>query len=316
MISRMTIVAKNYDSVLHAAQPAKPAQLIIRMRVMLVPLDPANQKLDLEGPSFSSALARDNRGVTKGVVRDYDERLFRCQTWVESEYNAFCIKFKKMVELSWNNQLILLPPDGTGYIGEMSDANYRDFIGSPHVPAHVQCCLDIQVISMMSNSRQRGKEPHVFMQVVRLDNPANGEFRSSAWRITNEDVEFRRAPFLQVAAAHEIGHWMGSPVPLTDRRRYMDHVDQEACQLMSNYQPGDDCSYGRTAGRKRAMMGMGQLVTPYEAESWLSRVRLHTNALVGWDAVHRVHFNNGRFPVSDRQERLVASGSVGARTSP
>jgi hypothetical protein len=120
----------------------------------------------------------------------------------------------------------------------------------------------------------------------------------------------------QVTAAHEIGHWMGSPVPLTDRQRYMEHVDQQECELLPNHQPGDDCGYGRTLGRKMAMMGMGQLVTAYEAVPWLDRVRLHTNALVGWDVVHRIHFNNARFPISERQKRLIASRPVGARTSP
>ncbi len=32
---------------------------------------------------------------------------WRCCSWLEAEFNAFCIKFKKVVELAWNNQLIL-----------------------------------------------------------------------------------------------------------------------------------------------------------------------------------------------------------------
>jgi hypothetical protein len=170
---------------------------------------------------------------------------------------------------------------------------------------------------MVTNPHRRGKDAHVFMEVIRLEKPANGQFRSNAWMITNEDVEFKRTEgsLQQVAAAHEIGHWMGSPVALTDRRRYMEHVDQQECELRHNHQPGDNCGYGRTLGRKMAMMGMGQLVTPYEAVPWLDRVRLHTNALVGWDVVHRIDFNNSKFPVSQRQKRLVANGPVGARTS-
>jgi hypothetical protein len=137
MIYRKAIVEKNYDSVLHAAQPGKPAQLVIRMKVQLLPRDPAAPQVVPGQPNFTTVLARDERGVTKGVVQDANGMPFRCKTWVESEFNTFCIKFKKMVELSWNNQLILLPPDGTGYIGEMSDEAYRDFISSAHVPAHV-----------------------------------------------------------------------------------------------------------------------------------------------------------------------------------
>jgi hypothetical protein len=54
-------------------------------------------------------------------------------------------------------------------------------------------------------------------------------------------------------------------------------------------------------------MGMGQLVTDYEARPWLERVQLHTQAFVGWEIVHRVNFNKGKIPVSDRQKQLVGA---------
>src|SRR5688500_14875296 len=106
MIHRKTVVETNYDSVLHAAQPGKPAELILRMKVHLLPRNPAGPQVVPGQPNFNTVLARDPRGVTKGMVRDANGMSFRCQTWLESEFNAFCIKFKKMVELSWNNQLI------------------------------------------------------------------------------------------------------------------------------------------------------------------------------------------------------------------
>jgi hypothetical protein len=291
MVFRPTIIETNFDSVLHPAQTGRPAQLVIRLKVVLLPYDPTRPPAAGQVPSQVN-VARGPAGVRRGTVRDLDEMPFGCCTWLEQEFNGFAIKFKKMVELSWNNQLVLLPPERTGFIGDLSDAAYREFIGRPDVPAHVECSMDIQLSSVFAP--QRGRAPHVVMDVVRLQHPAGGKFRSYQFLITNEDVEFRPTTrsLLQVAAAHEIGHWLGSPVPVTDIRRYMPHADDD---------------YGRTIrGKAMALMNAGQLLTDFEARPWLERVRLHTNALVGWDIVHRIHFR-GMSAVSDRQKRLLGA---------
>jgi hypothetical protein len=290
MVHRPTIIDTNFDSVLHPAQAGRPAQLIIRLKVALLPYDPTRPPAAGQVPS-QITVARGPAGVRRGTVRDMDGMPFSCCTWLEADFNAFAIKFKKMVELSWNNQLILLPPARTGFIGEMSDAAYREFIGKPDIPAHVECRMDIQLSNVFA---PHGRAPHVVMDVVRLQNPAGGKFRSYQFLITNEDVEFRSTTrsLLQVAAAHEIGHWLGSPVPVTDIRRYVPHPDED---------------YGRTIlGKAMALMNAGQLLTEFEARPWLERVRLHTNALVGWDIVHRTHFR-GMAAVSDRQKRLLGA---------
>jgi len=291
MVFRPTIIEQNFDSVLHPAQAGRPAQLIIRLKVALLPYDPTRPPAEGRVPP-QVQIARGPAGVRRGPVRDMNGMPFWCCTWLESEFNGFAIKFKKMVELSWNNQLILLPKARTGFIGEMSDAAYREFIGRPDVPAHVECSMDIQLSDVLTLNT--GRSPHVVMDVVRLQHPAGGQFRSYQFLITNEDLEFRRTTrsLLQVAAAHEIGHWLGSPVPVTDIRRYVPHADDD---------------YGRTIlGKGMALMNAGQLVTEFEARPWLERVRLHTNALVGWDIVHRIHFRS-MAAVSGRQKRLLGA---------
>lgn len=303
MVFRPTIMERNFDSVLHPAQAGRPAQLIIRLKVNLLPYDPSRLPARPGQSPPSLQVARDPAGVRQGAVRDLNGMPFQCCTWLEREFNAFKIKFKKMVELSWNNQLILLPPARTGFIGEMSDAVYREFIGRPDVPAHVECSMDIQLMDAFA--LHRGKPPHAIIDVVRLKSPAGGQFRSSQFLIVNEDVEFRRTSgsLLQVTAAHEIGHWLGSPVPSTDIRRYMPHVDASEGDKDGH---NEDDEYGRTLGKRMALMGAGQLVTEFEARPWIERVRLHTNALVGWDIVHRIHFRS-MATVSERQKRLLGA---------
>lgn len=41
MVFRPTIMERNFDSVLHPAQSGRPAQLVIRLRVNLLPYDPS-----------------------------------------------------------------------------------------------------------------------------------------------------------------------------------------------------------------------------------------------------------------------------------
>lgn len=314
MVHRRTIQQGNFDSVLHPATPGQPAQLNIRLRVRLLARDPSVAGPTAHSMVLAEHLAPDMGAVRKGRVADGDRTLFRCRSWLTGEFNAFSIKFKKAVELAWNNQLILLPPDGSQPGEEISDAAYRDFIGAAQVAAHVRCGLEIALVPTGSAST-----PHAIIEVLRLENPSGGQFRSYQLRMTNEDADFSSSvdpkwgrTYHQITAAHEVGHWLGEDAAITDPARYFDHVEAEACAAEPGHAANNDCEYGRTPGKRMAMMGAGSLVTPYDAKPWLLRIRRHTGVLFGWDVVHRIHFNRGIIPVSPRQKQL-SRASVGAR---
>jgi hypothetical protein len=140
--------------------------------------------------------------------------------------------------------------------------------------------------------------------------PGEGQFRSYMMLLTNEDVYRRdntsyRWPSIrmsQIGAAHEIGHWLGRPLPTDDQNRFFEHIDADKYPRTSpDY---DELQYGGTAGRRLALMGGGSLATIYEAGPWLNRARRHTRALFGWQFVHRSRFV-GLVPVSDRQKKLT-----------
>src|SRR5205814_1915000 len=141
-------IESNFDSVLHPARNGSPAQLTIRLKVALLPRDPSLPD-DPASPHHNIHLATNMAEVHRGTVQDGEKFPFHCRSWLESEFNAFSIKFKRMVELSWNNQLILLPPDGSKPgDSTMSDADYLDFVGRADVPAHVQCLFEIELIPL------------------------------------------------------------------------------------------------------------------------------------------------------------------------
>jgi hypothetical protein len=315
MIARPTIIEPNFDSVLLAARGGQPAKLTIKLRVALLPRDPSRPD-DPMSPSHATHLAAGDNDVRRGTVRDGENFAFRCRSWLRAEFNAFAIKFKRMVELSWNNQLILIPPDGSKPgDSTMSDADYLDFVSRPDVPAHVQCLFEVALVPLGTANA------HAVIEAARLETPAHEQnpmtgFRSFAALICNEDVDFvaTRMGLRQVAAAHEVGHWLGRPVSLykagaLNQERLLHHIEWAKCSADPDYTPGGDCEYGRTQGKRMAMMGLGQLITAYEANIWLMRAIRHTKVLFGWDIMHRVHFNNGRAPLSPRQKRLALLGS-------
>ncbi len=305
MIHRPAIKESNFDSVLHSALPNQPARLVIRLKVRLLARDPSVSIVTGDLVRHEH-LARHMGEVRTGDVLDGEGRRWRCRSWLESEFNAFCIKFKKMVELAWNNQLILLPPDGSEPGAEISDAVFREFISAPNVPAHIRGGLEIALVPFGT-----GTTPHAFIEVVKLEKPSGHQFRSFAARITDEDVEFSSAmdhtgySHRQITAAHEVGHWLGRPVSISEPGRFMPHVDAERCAADPHHQLNDDCEYGRTLSKRMAMMGIGSLVTEYEAKPWLMRVRRHTMVLFGWNIMHRIPFDRGRIAVSERQKRLA-----------
>jgi hypothetical protein len=314
MVARPTIMEPNFDSVLHPAQPGRSAELEIRLKVALLPRDPSKPG-DPAGTIHHTHLASNMGEVRRGRVRDSAGFLYACRSWLVSEFNAYCIKFKRMVELSWNNQLILLPPDGSRPGDSMmSDAAYLEFVSRPDFAAHLRCSLDIQLIPVGRT------KTHTVMEVVKLEKPAREQhaslngFGSFAALICDEDVDFAptKRSLVQVAAAHEVGHWLGRPVPLfsggtINTDRMLHHIDLEACLAADpNYVPGSDCEYGNTLSEQMGLLSVGQLVTEYEARPWLNRARRHTKALFGWNFVHRIDFNNHAVPISDRQKRLIA----------
>jgi len=311
MVHRQTIQARNFDSVLHPALPGKPARLNIRLKATLFAKDPTASASTSPGVfTFTHRVVHDMSARTAGLVLDGSGRPWRCCTWLEAEFNAFKIEFKRVVERAWNDQLILVPPDGSEPGEEISDATYREFINAPNIPAHVRCGLEIALVP-----NAPGTSPHALIEVARLEPSSGHQFRSFMMLMTNEDVEVSHAAdhtghiHSQVTAAHEVGHWLGRPVSMTTPGRFLDHIDFARCAAADpQYQPNDDCEYGWTLTRRKALMGLGSLVTDYEAKPWLTRARRHTRVLFGWDVVHRVDFLR-TVRVSERQRRLVAAAT-------
>ncbi len=306
MIKRPTIQAGNFDSVLHPAKPGQPATLTIRLKVRLLARDPQV----VAAPNRSSLVRAEHFAATEaaakarsGTVHDANGNPFRCISWTRAEFNSFCIRFKKIVEIAWNNQLILLPPQLDPQYGGFSDEQYRDFISAPAVPAHVRCGLDVQLLQTGSTST-----PHAVMEVLQLD-PAGQQFRSFAWRISNEDLDASVSPdpdwegrtYRQFTAAHEVGHWLGRDVPMSNNERFFMHVEWAQCKGTAD----GTCQYGQHVGTRMSMMGMGTLLTPYDATPWLLRIVTHTGSLYEFDYAHRVHFDRKQVPVSPRQLGLV-----------
>jgi hypothetical protein len=231
---------------------------------------------------------------------------------MEAEFNAFKIKFKQVVEASWNNQLILVPPDAGPDADGLSDEDYLQLVGNTQVPAHVVCALDVELVpdTRLGNS---------VIEIARLAKRENFAFRSYQFLITNEDVEFQsgrdgRWPslrFNQVAAAHEVGHWLADE-RTNDPNRFFPHTDEEYCSKRSGHQANDDCEYGHTPSKRTGLLGAGSVVTEYEAKPWLYRLMRHTHVLFGWKYVHRINFANGAIPVSARQKRLTSGRRVAA----
>ena len=317
MIKKPTIQAGNFDSVMHPARQGQPATLTIRLKVRLLARDPTvaatpSRKSLVKAEHFAAnptaAAAR------TGTIFDANDNPFRCRSWMQGEFNAFSIRFKKIVETAWNNQLILLPPQLDPQYGGFSDAAYRDFISAPDVPAHVRCGLDIQLLQPGSAST-----PHAVMEVARLDSAAANLFRSFAWRITSEDLDvnvssdpdWEGRTYRQFTAAHEVGHWLGRDVPMSNNDRFFKHVEWAECRGSAD----DSCQYGRHVGTRLSMMGLGTLLTPYDATPWLLRIVTHTGSLYEFDYAHRVNFDRKQVPVSARQLALVGGAvpPVGGR---
>jgi hypothetical protein len=234
---------------------------------------------------------------------------YLCQTWERAEFNAFKIRFKKVVETAWNNQLVLLPPQPDPQYGGLSDEAWRDFISARDVPAHVRCGLDIELLDGAVAAT-----PHTRMEVARLAAPANQQFRSRSLRISNEDLDMKTrvrdgATYRQFTAAHEVGHRLRSLADVQNNG-FFEHVEAEEAEADGSTDP--HAPYGRHAGTRMSMMGIGSLVTAYDAIPWLLRIHTHTGSIFEWDYAHRIDLERKRVPVSARQIAVMGGAAPAA----
>ena len=349
----MMISEPNFTSILSAAGPGPvSAKLEIVLAVLLAPMDPSKpysatgsdapailgelfsrELREAFWPSkanlnFHTHLADTRAQVKTGFVADgsKEQTKFAAKSWMRRDFAKYKADFKRVVELSWNNQIILVPPEEPK--DGLSDADYMDLVANPRMPAHVECSLTIRFVDNLGSANaaiqvvhlKREDDPAINRTVMPL--PGQEEFRSFAWLITNEDLHRKaglsghRWPNIrttQIAAAHEVGHWLGRPTPLGNLDRYVEHID--ASKYAKDNPDYDELQYGGTAGHYASLMGGGSLATEYDAAPWLNRVRRHTGALFGWQFVHRSRFV-GLVPVSARQQRLTAQAAPAPSASP
>jgi hypothetical protein len=173
------------------------------------------------------------------------------------DFAQYKVDFKRIVETSWNNQIILLPPEDPK--DGLSDADYMALVANPRMPAHVECSLTIRFVDTLGSANaaiqvvhlKRADDPTVNRRLMPM--PGEEEFRSRAWLITNEDIHRKKTsdyrwPNLlmsQVAAAHEIGHWLGRPTALGNLDRYLGHID--GVKYAKTGPSYDQLQYGGTA---------------------------------------------------------------------
>ena len=292
----------NFNSVLDPAQAGRPAKLMIHLKVTLVPLDPSIPWQPLSPGSPPTHLANSMANVRRGQVLDYNNRPFACRSWLVPEWNAYKIRFKRAVEHGWNNQLILLPTDSGDPNDALSDADYRQLISNPNVRAHVEGAIDIAL--MPTNIAG-----HALIEVAHLDNPG-AHFRVWMHRITDESVQFTtfhdpKWPGWstgQITVAHEVGHWLRGV-----NATHFDHIDAAYAKTRPLAERAK-VQYGRTLGRKEALMGDGSVVTEHEARPWLARIRRQSSMKLGWSMIHAIEFRKIMNETTDREKQLARAG--------
>ena len=309
-----TIMQTNFDSVLDPASGANGAKLTIALKVTLVPLDPragGSPPTRMQpGPALLEQNNVDDASLVRGNVLDASASPVpvKCKSWRIAEWNAFKARFKSMVELTWNNQMVFLPIEDGDPRDALTDEDYRQFIGNRRIRAHAEGAIRIALMPV-------GSVSHAVIEVARRDNPA-ASFRDEMSRISDQSVFFRqhrdsrwpKSFFGQPSAAHEVGHWLTDLIS-----PFFSHEDADYAAALT---PGpgetqaqfskrqDKDQYGHTLGRRVALMGAGSLVTEYDAGPWLTRIRRHTRKL-GWSYIHRVNFSNIEYDLTLRQKRLT-----------
>src|SRR5229473_1697762 len=136
-MTRKIISEPNFTSTLTGAGPGSiPAKLEIVLTVLLAPMDPSKPNLN-----FNTHLADTPQQIRKGFVVDgsKEQTRFAAQSWMRRDFAQYKADFKRVVELSWNNQIILLPPEDPK--DGLSDADYLALVGNSRMPAHVECSL-------------------------------------------------------------------------------------------------------------------------------------------------------------------------------
>jgi hypothetical protein len=274
-----------YDSTFAPAAPGRPATLTITLRVALIPRDPTGGRGTLH-------LAANSNDRHYGLVKDGDKRVHACQSWLVNEWVEFKNRFKYMVELVWNNQIILLPPEG------LDEDIAQQLVSSPHAPAHIRCAFRIVRVSEWQPDDAHAaieavllKQPN--MEASQLKKLPPQEFRSFHKRLCNKDVYFEhnqsnyKNRFLyQCTAAHEVGHWLHQ-----EDEDSFGHVDEEYCAAHPDADNGDgECEYGHNYATERAIMGSGTVATSYEAIPWLKRMTNHVVGGGDWTYIHRIDF--------------------------
>jgi hypothetical protein len=305
MTIRRSITQSNFDSIFEPAQPGQPAKLSIDLKVTLVPLDPSvawspPQVTPVPPAQLPPAhLAASMALVKRGPVKDYNNRVVNCRSWLVTEWNEFKSRFKKSVEHGWNGQIILLPTESSDPNDRLSDADYLELVSSPNVQAHAEGVIGIEIMPIT-------KIGHVLIEVAHLDTPGD-RFRVWMNRITDESVQFKfhrddKWPAWktgQITVAHEIGHWLRDL-----NSDHFEHIDAAYASTLPRAQRGK-AQYGRTLGRKEALMGDGSLVTDHEAQPWLGRIRRHTTMKFGWSMVHAIEFQKMKTAIPERQKQLA-----------
>lgn len=301
MAWRKFVSKPNFNSTFEVASGGSPAKLTLEMSVTLVPLDPSVDFVRREGHLPPSHLARTRHDFKTGDVEDADGDLVACRSWLVSEWLEFKERFQWMVELTWNNQLILLPVESNSPRHNLSDADFKQLIGNPRIHAHVKGELSISLSGP-------GEIGHAVIEVVKRADPTD-RFRNEMNRISDSSVFFRRhkddrwkgAFFGQPSAAHEIGHWLRE-----EGDEYFVHIDADYVSTHGLHgRQADRDQYGHTLGRRFALMGAGNLVTEHEATPWLNSIKKHAPAHVEWMIMHRVHFDRARYELPQRQIRLT-----------
>jgi hypothetical protein len=312
MTLRRTIIQSNFDSVLDPPSGTAPATLTIALKVTLVPLDPAaGAALPVQMTPAAAHLAANAHAMHKANVLDADKRLVPCQSWTTPEWNGFKIRFKQIVEQSWNNQIVLVPSDDADLQDQISDDDYRQFIANPRIRARAEGALRIELM------QPPGLSAHAIIEVAHLQDPTD-DFRDRMLRISDRSIYFKRhfddrwpdAFFGQASAAHEIGHWLHDLT--TNVFAHEDAIYAQGLQP----QPGETAahlskrknheSYGHVLGRREAMMGAGNLVSEQDAIPWLTRIRRHTGKL-GWAFMHRIEFQRVLTELPPRQVGLMSA---------
>ncbi len=300
MSIRHTIQQANYDTVIEPAAPGRAARLTIRLKVVLIPLDPTVPWVAGSAGMPPFHIATGASPVRRGLVNDYlNSRSVPCRSFTAAEWNAYQIAFKQAVERGWNNQLIMLPDEPEDGSDGLSDEDFRYFIGSPHVQAHAEGAIDIALMPLTAAG-------HAQIEVTHLETPGDA-FRVWMNRITDESVQFQRHydsdwpdwSTQQITAAHEAGHWLKSL-----SASHFEHIDAEYAKTLPAAQRAKK-QYGRSIGREQALMGKGSVVTEHEARPWLTRIRRHTPMKLGWTMMHRVEFDRIKYEIGERQKKLL-----------